>query len=397
MRSNTYHTAPIITILNPSPYLFRKQHPSIFIMHVPNLASLLELLEISHHPSDRQLQFALPEYTSPPLPEAINATPAAYRSDDTIDAARTLDAAGLCVGETAEVNAEACQMKFMNESNKNSSVGVIFYGGALVDPRGYSPLMQMLSEEYNLPVSVPIYIADMAYKFGTCESGRLTQAQSAFPSVDKWIFIGHSLGGIAAFNDVWAMADRNETDSIGGLVLLASYVRQDLGCGMTDFSGSEWDWLPFASVAASEDGVVNVTNFEDGQVFLPNDSPNFIDEIIEGGNHGGFGSYNYSERVTLLNQTDGNATITSEEQQLQTATIIGDVGVMAMNLIKAEISKSSAPSEAPFNQNSTNNGAENDIEMPDDEKIDTGSSAVSSTVAVSCSMLLLLIAITIAH
>jgi len=282
-------------------------------------------------------------------------------------------------------------MKFMTESNQNSTVGVIFYGGALVDPRGYSPLMQMLSEEYNLPVSVPIFTTDIAFKFGTCESGRLAQAQSAFPSVDKWIFVGHSMGGIAAFNDVWAMAGRNETDSIGGLVLLASYVQQDLGCGMTDFSGSEWDWLPFASVAASEDGVVNITNFDAGQVLLPNDSPNFINEIIQGGNHGGFGSYNYSERVTLLNQSDGNATITSEEQQRQTATIIGDVGVMAMNLIKAEIPESLAPSKAPFSQNSTNNDSGNDIEMPDDEKIDSGGAVLST---VSFSVLLLLFAMT---
>ena len=308
-------------------------------MHIPTLASISEILEIPQLPSSRfgrQLQFVLPDYTSPPLPEAIEATPEEYRSNETIDAARTLDAAGLCVGETYADFAQACQMKFVPQYTQNSTVDVLFFGGALVDPPGYSPLMQMISTAYNMSVSVPIFDGDMSYKFGTCESGRLAQAQHAFPSVEKWIFVGHSLGGIAAFNDVWAMVERNETDSIGGLVLLASYLRQDLGCGMTDFSGSEWDWLPFASISASEDGIVNATNFEAGLNLLPSNSPKFINEVIEGGNHGGFGSYNYSERYTLLNQIDGNATITSKEQQRQTAAIIGDIKEMAESLIELE-------------------------------------------------------------
>ena len=302
---------------------------------------------------NRQLQFVLPEYTSPPLPEAIEATPEEYRSNETIDAARTLDAAGLCVGETAVDFEQACQMKFVPEYTQNSTVGVLFFGGALVDPRGYSPLMQMLSSAYNISVSVPIFDGDMSYKFGTCESGRLAQAQYAFPSVEKWIFVGHSLGGIAAFNDVWAMAERNETESIGGLVLFASYLRQDLGCGMTDFSGSEWDWLPFASISASEDGVVNATNFEAGQKLLPMNSSKFINKVIEGGNHGGFGSYDYSERYTLLNQVDGNATITNTEQQQQTSVVIGDIKEMAVSLNELEESTSA---------NSTNQNSENSTE-----------------------------------
>ncbi|KAL7480824.1 hypothetical protein ACHAW6_007978 [Cyclotella cf. meneghiniana] len=308
-------------------------------MRVPNLASIFELLEITQPPSDsvtgRNLQFALLNYTSPPLPEAIEATPEAFRANKTIDAARALDAAGFCVGDAAEENAHACQIKFVpadyddaTDESLRSSVGVIFFGGALVDPRGYSPLMRLLSDTYGLPVSVPIFESDMSFKFGTCETGRLAQAQTAFPLVSKWIFVGHSLGGIAAFNDVWAMAERNETDAIGGLVLLAAYIRQDFGCGMTNFSGSEWDWLPFASVSASEDGIVNATNFAAGQDLLPAGSPKFLNETIEGGNHGGFGSYDYSEREVLLNQTDGNATITNEEQQQQTAFIISNTANM---------------------------------------------------------------------
>eukprot|EP00957_Ditylum_brightwellii_P044998 3413452-Ditylum_brightwellii.AAC.1 len=108
-------------------------------------------------------------------------------------------------------------------------------------------MMRMLSDTYGLSVSVPIFAKDLAFKVGTCESRRLSLAQRAFPDIEKWVFAGHSLGGIAAANEVWAMAGRNETDAIGGLALLASYVRQDLGCGLVDFSTEEWDWLHAAS------------------------------------------------------------------------------------------------------------------------------------------------------
>lgn len=306
-------------------------------MRAPNLATLLEILEISQPYSPtattgRYLQGALPDYTSPPLPEALAATPEAFRSNATISVARDLDAAGLCVGEKADENAEACQMIFTpvdyDGSSSKSKVGVIFFGGALVDPRGYSPLLRMLSDTYELPVSVPIFTGDMAFKFGTCESSRLHQAQKVFPDVERWIFAGHSFGGIAAFNDVWAMDQRNETDAIAGIVMLGSYIRQDLGCGMSDFSGRAWDWLSFASVPASEDGVVNATNFAAGQPLLPT-GPNFRNVIIEGGNHGGFGTYDYSERVTLLSQVDGEATISKKDQQEQTADVFGEIAALS--------------------------------------------------------------------
>jgi hypothetical protein len=371
-------------------------------MRVPNLASIFEILEISHPPSDfvtgRNLQFTSLNYTSPPLPEAIEATPEAFRANETIDAARALDAAGLCVGDAAEENADACQIKFVpadyddaTDDSLRSTVGVIFFGGALVDPRGYSPLMRLLSDTYGLSVSVPIFEGDVSLKFGSCETGRLAQAQIAFPLVSKWIFVGHSLGGIAAFNDVWAMAERNETDAIGGLVLLAAYVSQDLGCGMTNFSGSEWDWLPFASVSASEDGIVNAANFAAGQDLLPAGSPQFLNETIEGGNHGGFGSYDYSKREVLLNQTDGNATITNEEQQHQTAVIISKTA----NMTESDVlpSKDETTLEAGSAYSSVSPSVYPSVLLPETQDNDnTPSGAISLVGSMSgCTVLITMV------
>ena len=47
--------------------------------------------------------------------------------------------------------------------------------------------------------------------------------------------------------------------------------------------------------------------------------------MIEGANHGQFGTYDDSERETLLDQIDGVATISTEEQQEQATSAIAYV------------------------------------------------------------------------
>jgi pimeloyl-ACP methyl ester carboxylesterase len=189
-----------------------------------------------------------------------------------------------------------------------AKLGVVFYGGALVDPRGYSPVAKMVSERYGMAVVIQIFEDDIPLKFGSCNTGRLDLASKEFPYIEKWVLVGHSLGGTAAMTDVWTLM--NDTNRIAGLVLLASYIRDDIGCGEIDFSSTS---MPMASVNASLDGVINATNFLAGQPLLPiNDT--FHMEIL-GGNHGHFGSYNDSERTTLLGQMDGNATIPEKVQQ----------------------------------------------------------------------------------
>jgi hypothetical protein len=49
--------------------------------------------------SGRELQ-EIPDYTSPPLKDALEATPEAYRSDEVIDKARAAAADGNCTAET---------------------------------------------------------------------------------------------------------------------------------------------------------------------------------------------------------------------------------------------------------------------------------------------------------
>lgn len=266
-----------------------------------DLATIASLIGSPHL---RHLQ-ELPDYTSPPTDYALAATPEAFRDDAVIDAGRAADANRTCF--TGNV---ACQIPFPppQAALDTAKLGVVFYGGALVDPRGYSPVAKELSERYGMAVAIQIFEDDLPFKRGSCNTARLDLAEEEFPYIEKWVLVGHSLGGIAAMTDVWTLV--NGTDKIAGLVLLASYIRDDLGCGEVDFSSTS---MPMASINASLDGVVNATSFLSGQPLLPvNDT--FHMEIL-GGNHGQFGSYNDSERTTLLGQVDGNATIPETVQQ----------------------------------------------------------------------------------
>lgn len=273
--------------------------------------------------SYRHLQ-TLPDYTSPPTIDAIEATPVDYRDDSVIDDAREAAASGLC----STLDPGACQILFPPSKDFESpSLGVLFYGGALVDPRSYSPIAKELSEHYGLAVSIPIFKQDVAFE--GCTSDRLELALRAFPSVKKWIMAGHSMGGIGVMSEVWTAATSSQGtndggegydpyDLIGGFVMIASYVRQDVGCGAVDFSKLD---IPAASVIGELDGVVNITNWEIGQNLLSKENTLFIS--IPGGNHGNFGSYDYSGRKTILGQNDGNATIPkSVQQNLATSAIL---------------------------------------------------------------------------
>jgi hypothetical protein len=254
----------------------------------------------------------------PPIPSALALTPQKYISDKIMDAFHAADAAGNC---TLPIN--TCQIPFAPNNvglfDRPSPIGVIIYGGATVDPRSYSPLAFTLAQEYGMTVVIPVFENDLQFSSGTCNSGRLALAQADFPNIDKWIFVGHSFGGIGAMVDVWAESKEGTNfDDIAGLVLLASYSTGDLGCGPIDYSTTA---LPAAAVTASLDGIMNFTRWEENRFRFPENSTLFLS--IEGGNHAQFGSYNDSES----GQKDGEAKISPREQWKLTTAAIYDVAL----------------------------------------------------------------------
>jgi hypothetical protein len=261
----------------------------------------------------RILQFMIPDYTSPPLPDAIAATPEEYRDDDVIDMMRELDMNGNCT-------ATNCHIPFEPDTSTNNK-GVVLYGGALVDPRSYSVLAEPLTQ-YGLTVVVPVFAADVA--FVGCGSGRLEFAQTAYPDIEEWYLVGHSLGGTAAMTDAWIALTQEEDPTVAGVVLLASYASPFI-CGPTTFVDFSMTDLPMGDITATNDGILNYTNWEDSQPYLSN---NTIFVSIEGGNHGQFGSYNDTLRTSILGQVDGVATISPEEQwDITIDTILAVAGI----------------------------------------------------------------------
>ncbi|CAB9508483.1 Inherit from bactNOG: Carboxymethylenebutenolidase-related protein [Seminavis robusta] len=261
--------------------------------------SNLDLLFLA---TGEQQLHSLQGYTSPPLPIALEATPEPYRDDAVIDEARAIAAAGSC-----SANGNRCQIPFTVSPDlfpEPSKVGMIFYTGALVDPRSYAPIADIVANRYGIPAVVPIFAGDRAFLFGLCDSGRLDLAKAEFPDVEKWVLAGHSLGGIAAMSDMWQRMEAGD-DAAAGLVMLAADVRRDLGCGATDYSNSS---LPMASLIGSLDGLMDRTQWEEHSMYA---SPETFVMDIYGAAHASFGAYDDSARFDLLGQTDGKPLVPS--------------------------------------------------------------------------------------
>ena len=291
--------------------------------------------------TSRHLQsFTIPDYTSPPLQDALEATPDKYKSETVIDFAREAAKNNIC----GILDPSVCQILFEPSSDfenySSPSLGVLFYGGALVDPRAYSPVAKDLADRYGLAVSIPIFANDIA--FVGCTSDRLELASLAFPSVEKWVMVGHSMGGVGVSSEIWTALSTDSIDSvdsltnkIGGLVLMASYVRQDVGCGPADFSQIP---IPTASVSAALDGIINEEKMIKNEILLPTNDTFKIS--IQGANHGGFGSYDDSERKTILNQNDGVSLIPRKiHQDLSVAAIVHVVSRTGITLPNKAVGK----------------------------------------------------------
>lgn len=267
------------------------------------------LLSGQRHLTEQEVSSS--NYTSPPLPVALDATPAAFRSDDVISAARSADAIGNCT-----INGNRCQIPFPTE--EWSKIGVLFYPGGLVDPRSYAPIATILNDRYGLPVVIPIFDGDSAYIWEKCDSGRFDFAKAEFPHVQKWIFAGHSWGGVAAMSDLW---QRLHDETTGGLVSLASAVYPDLPrCKGIDYSNTI---VPMASLIGSLDGMVNKTQRNANKIYHSNAT--FWMDDIYGANHASFGAYNVSDRFEAIGQVEEEAMIPGYIAWDLTATAIAHV------------------------------------------------------------------------
>ena len=165
---------------------------------------------------------------------------------------------------------------------------VIFYPGGKVEALAYIPLMEQLAREGVLTVLMP-----MPFNLAVLAKNAAEGIPEQFPEVENWYMAGHSLGGsiaasFAAENTAW----------VDGLILLAAYSTDPVA-------------LPVLSIYGSNDGVMNQEKYRQ---YRPN-LPELTEQIIDGGNHAGFGFYGPQEG-------DGEATISREEQIARTTELM---------------------------------------------------------------------------
>lgn len=167
---------------------------------------------------------------------------------------------------------------------------LIFYPGARVDETAYAPLLHKLAEG-----GLDVCLVKMPLHFALFGMNKADQVMERY-SYDTWYIGGHSLGGAMA-----ARYASNHRDTLKGLVLLAAYTVDEIGDGQK-----------VLLIRGSNDTVLNLKKYEEGRKLIPESAQELV---IQGGNHAQFGDYG-------TQSGDGEATISAEEQQKQTADFI---------------------------------------------------------------------------
>ncbi len=175
-----------------------------------------------------------------------------------------------------------------------SSVGIIFYPGAKVQPEAYSVIASKLAMNGYTTI-----IVKMPFNLAIFGTNKADDVIAQHPEISTWVIGGHSLGGVFASD--YAV---NHQDKIKGVIYLAAYPN-------TNASNATFKGL---SIRGSLDGLATSAQISDNLNKFP---ANTIFITIPGGNHANFGNYG-------LQEGDNNSTITKQEQQNLTVNYILD-------------------------------------------------------------------------
>lgn len=171
---------------------------------------------------------------------------------------------------------------------------VVFYPGAKVEYTAYLPLFYGLAEQ-----GIDCFLIKMPCNLAIFGQNKAEDIMETY-EYKHWYLAGHSLGGAMA-----ASYAAGHSKNLAGLILLAAYPTRDL----------TREQFSVLSVYGSEDGVLNMEKLEEGRSLMP---AGYTELCIEGGNHAGFGNYGKQKG-------DGEARISSEEQQEQTVEAITQI------------------------------------------------------------------------
>lgn len=166
--------------------------------------------------------------------------------------------------------------------------GLVFFQGALIDPRAYAKILEPIAEAGYL-----VAILKAPFDLAIADIGGVGSVLDAHPEVEWWAIGGHSLGGVAAAT--FAAGSPRTTPA---LVLWASYPYSSL---------ATVDGITALSVSGTADGLTTPADVEASKADLP---PDTTYVAVEGAIHSYFGDYGEQ-------RGDGTPTISREEAQQQ--------------------------------------------------------------------------------
>jgi pimeloyl-ACP methyl ester carboxylesterase len=174
-------------------------------------------------------------------------------------------------------------------------VGVILYTGARIRPEAYAPQGLAIGGH-----GIPVFIPYLTLNLAILDQQASAEIIGAHPDVERWVVVGHSLGGAMAAR----LVDRGVVE---GLVLWAAYPE-----GSLDLAGSGAE---VASVYGTNDAIATPVEVLAAAPRLP-ETTRFVS--VEGGNHAQFGWYGDQ-------RGDGVATVSRQVQQAEAVTAVLDV------------------------------------------------------------------------
>jgi predicted alpha/beta-hydrolase family hydrolase len=157
------------------------------------------------------------------------------------------------------------------------TTGLLFFAGALVDPRAYAPMARAVAEAGF--VAVIVELPRRGAFGGADDPALLVRARGIMrQSTDAmlWVVGGHSRGAVVACNLA------AEGAPIAGLVLVGTSHPRDVDLSRLS--------LPVTKIVGTRDGLASEEEVKANQVKLP---PHTRWVWIEGGNHSQFGWYGF--------------------------------------------------------------------------------------------------------
>jgi hypothetical protein len=177
----------------------------------------------------------------------------------------------------------------------DSKVGFIIFSGAKADERSYSYIAKLLHDEGHT-VTIP----KAPFHLSAFGIGHGFEIMENNPQVEKWILVGHSLGGVPV-----SRIAAKQPDKLLGIALLATMASADLSA--LDISAIR--------ITAENDKIMSSKRMDP---YLGNLPGNSLDIELKGANHQGFAAYN------SFMSRDGKATMTWQEQNEETVRLILD-------------------------------------------------------------------------